>query len=197
MSTDRSGRRRRARSVAGWPLPIPASGAGQKATARFSAYPTQPAALLPKTQPIAASPCRVFGWTLTAIPSLAAQSEVEGWGSLSTSTRPLADIRRSTTIGRPPQLSRKPMKAKTRTKAGRPLGFSTRSERAFRRPGEDAGNRASARLYVWENGKVVGEEAIKLCHRPPQRRHPQIALLVFFVVWQCFELINRWHRKPH
>jgi len=60
-----------------------------------------------------------------------------------------------TTIGE------KSVKAKTRTKASRPLSFAAGVGRALRRAAKDA--RKTARmygtpLYVWENGKVVAKK---------------------------------------
>jgi hypothetical protein len=61
----------------------------------------------------------------------------------------------ATTIGE------KSVKAKTRTKASRPLNFAAGVGRALRRAAKDA--RKTARmygtpLYVWENGKVVAKK---------------------------------------
>jgi len=55
----------------------------------------------------------------------------------------------------------KSVKAKTRTKASRPLSFAAGVGRALRRAAKDA--RKTARmygtpLYVWENGKVVAKK---------------------------------------
>jgi len=64
--------------------------------------------------------------------------------------------------GRAPRLlEKKSVKAKTRTKASRPLSFAAGVGRALRRAAKDA--RKTARmygtpLYVWENGKVVAKK---------------------------------------
>ena len=53
------------------------------------------------------------------------------------------------------------MKAKTRTKASRPQGFSAGVGRALRRAAKDAQKTArmyGTPLYVWENGKVVAKK---------------------------------------
>ena len=50
------------------------------------------------------------------------------------------------------------MKAKTRTKADRPLSFAAGVGRALRRAAKDARKTAGTPLYVWENGKVVAKK---------------------------------------
>jgi len=53
------------------------------------------------------------------------------------------------------------VKAKTRTKASRPLSFAVGGGRALRRAAKDAQKTArmyGTPLYVWENGKVVAKK---------------------------------------
>jgi hypothetical protein len=53
------------------------------------------------------------------------------------------------------------VKAKTRTKARRPLSFAAGVGRALRRAAKDAQKTArmyGTPLYVWENGKVVAKK---------------------------------------
>ena len=62
---------------------------------------------------------------------------------------------------RTPITGEKAVKAKTRTKASRPVSFAAGVGRALRRAAQDA--RKTARmygtpLYVWENGKVVAKK---------------------------------------
>ena len=62
---------------------------------------------------------------------------------------------------RTPITGEKSVKAKTRTKASRPVSFAAGVGRALRRAAQDA--RKTARmygtpLYVWENGKVVAKK---------------------------------------
>jgi hypothetical protein len=55
----------------------------------------------------------------------------------------------------------KTVKAKTRTKASRPLSFAAGVGRALRRAAKDAQKTArmyGTPLYVWENGKVVAKK---------------------------------------
>ena len=55
----------------------------------------------------------------------------------------------------------KSVKAKTRTKASRPLSFAAGVGRALRRAAKDAQKTArmyGTPLYVWENGKVVAKK---------------------------------------
>jgi hypothetical protein len=58
-------------------------------------------------------------------------------------------------------IGEKSVKAKTRTKASRPLSFAAGVGRALRRAAKDAQKTArmyGTPLYVWENGKVVAKK---------------------------------------